>query len=176
MPSAAAPAPTPPAPAAPQRPSPTHELLEQSRAGTAALVRQLQQQAEHSTLLLAELSRRATAERQLAENLTAVFDSFQRLDELAESGDAESYTRTLRKIYALLITVLEAQGMQLLGARGEIASPHTHRVVDRPRYDPQLSENTVLEILGHGLIRDGHVAKPASVLVSTRTPNTTEEA
>lgn len=111
--------------------------------------------------LLRELTRLDLDTEALAE---AVTDTLDRLDRLLEAGTGGT---DLREIATTLSGALAAHGaVELVGARGELAAPHTHHVVEVTGATG-LPGDAVVKVIKRGVRYRGNLIRPASVVVSS---------
>jgi molecular chaperone GrpE (heat shock protein) len=100
----------------------------------------------------------------LVEGVTDVLDNLCRpLDDGVGTADHAA----LRKIADQLAAALSAHGaVELIGRRGELATPETHHVVD-VRDVPDLPPDTVVKVVERGIRYRGGLLRPAAVIVSS---------
>jgi molecular chaperone GrpE len=139
--------------------------LADNRERTVQLYRMLGGHEQQMKQLLVALDGHERSLLGLLRGITEVVDSFDRLLALGSDVDIESYRTSVARIGGVLQNVLADNGVELIGAPGEIATPGTHLVVDE-RMDGA-AEDAVLEVLKRGVRYRGQLLRPASVIVSS---------
>lgn len=139
--------------------------LADNRERTVQLYRLLGDHEQQVKQLLVALDGHERGLVGLLRGITEIVDTFDRLLALGPDVDIESYRASVAKVSGVLQNVLADNGVELIGAPGEIAAPGTHLIVDERRDGSE--EDAVLEVLKRGLRYRGQLLRPASVIVST---------
>jgi molecular chaperone GrpE len=139
--------------------------LTDNRERTVQLYRLLGEHEQQVKQLLVALDGHERGLAGLLRGVADIVDTFDRLLALGPDVDVESYRASVAKVSGVLQNVLADNGVELIGAPGEIAAPGTHLVVDE-RGD-RADEDAVLEVLKRGLRYRGKLLRPASVIVSS---------
>ncbi|MET9265624.1 nucleotide exchange factor GrpE [Amycolatopsis sp. NPDC004079] len=115
-------------------------------------------------LLLSELTRLDLDTEALVQGVADVLDVLRRpLDD----GTGVTSRAVLRATVDRLTAVLSAHGgVRLVGEPGELAAPHTHRVVDVTDATG-LPADTVVKVIEHGVRYRGGLLRPAAVVVAS---------
>lgn len=145
------------------------DLLGELAAGreqTADLLHALTAQAERTEALLRALNEHELTTSRLLRGVADVLGSFDRLLAYESDVDIESYRASVRRTAAVLADMLWNNGVELIGAAGEIAEPDTHRVVEVAD-NPKLAEDAVVSVIQRGIRYQGRLIRPASVIVSS---------
>lgn len=115
-------------------------------------------------LLLHELTRLDLDTETLIVGVTDILDQLSR--PLTEDADDTEDT-TLRRITGQLETLLSAHNaVELIGRRGELATPQTHYVIGTDDAT-DLPADTVVRVIVRGIRYRGGLLRPASVIVSS---------
>lgn len=168
--------------AAPRRPAPAAEPdLRQLVAGTADSTRELlaamQRHRDDSVALLrrlteqeSELTLHHREIRHLLVGIANALDVFDRQTS-AETDDAEALRAAVRVTAdQLRAVVADAARCELIGRPGETAHPETHHIVEAVE-QPDQAEDTVLDVVRHGVRHRGEVVRPASVITVGKEPS-----
>lgn len=107
-----------------------------------------------------------TASAEIVARLLGVMDNFAMAVSAAEgSRDFDSMFKGIQMVYSELRSVLEAAGLQVLGAQGQPFDPNLHEAVMQEEGDG--SGNLVVdEVLRQGYLFKGAVLRPAMVRVT----------
>lgn len=117
---------------------------------------------------------RRLAEEQIAEERERLLRRFLQVADELERALAEPRTDTnsLRQGIALthrsLMQLLEQEGVETVPAEGQPFDPQWHEAVGAmPQHEPGIQPDTVIEVLRPGYRIEGHLLRPARVVVST---------
>jgi molecular chaperone GrpE len=100
--------------------------------------------------------------------LTDVLDSFDRLLAAPEGADAP-VPDSVRLIARQVESAVRAAGLEPIGEVGELAEPHTHRVVE-----VRSDGDVVVAVLRRGYRYAGRVVRTAQVIVGSSVDEVTE--
>jgi len=115
----------------------------------------------------------ARAGERLVERLLPAIDDLERaIDHAAGGGDAEHLLKGVEVVRAQILGVLEKEGVEVIDPFGEEFDPNLHHAVSQ-REDPELPDNTVVEVFQRGYRMGGRVVRPAMVVVSSGGPDRT---
>ncbi len=104
--------------------------------------------------------------QKLATELLPVIDNFERALQTASDDEAvKSFFEGMEMIYRNLLTVLEAEGIEVIPAVGEVFDPTMHQAVMQVQ-DDQYDSNIVVEELQKGYRLKDRVLRPAMVKVN----------
>lgn len=104
--------------------------------------------------------------QKLATELLPVIDNFERALQTASDDKAvKSFFEGMEMIYRNLLTVLEAEGIEVIPAVGEVFDPTMHQAVMQVQ-DDQYDSNIVVEELQKGYRLKDRVLRPAMVKVN----------
>lgn len=127
-------------------------------------------QALQSMLLDASESRREALRKRDAQHreeiellVDAIVDVLDSMDRLLQRDEtlAESWKLITRQF----ASALDGTGLDVIGDVGEVADPHTHRVIET-RQTTKTADATVLTVLRRGYRYRGRVLRPADVIVA----------
>jgi molecular chaperone GrpE len=125
---------------------------------------------------LADMRVRA-GERIVAE-LIPVLDDLDRAIEhtvasAASGGELEHLLSGVEMVRTRILSVFEREGVQVVDPFGAAFDPNLHHAVGQ-REDPEVPENTVVEVYQKGYLMGGRVVRPAMVMVSAGGPERTD--
>lgn len=104
--------------------------------------------------------------QKLATELLPVIDNFERALQTSSDDEAvKSFFEGMEMIYRNLLTVLEAEGIEVIPAVGEVFDPTMHQAVMQVQ-DDQYDSNIVVEELQKGYRLKDRVLRPAMVKVN----------
>lgn|SRR5690554_4951398 len=104
--------------------------------------------------------------QKLATELLPVIDNFERALQTSSDDEAvKSFFEGMEMIYRNLLTVLEAEGIEVIPAVGEAFDPTMHQAVMQVQ-DDQYDSNIVVEELQKGYRLKDRVLRPAMVKVN----------
>lgn len=101
----------------------------------------------------------------LVRRLLPVLDSFSRA--LKTDDEEQGMNQGLQKIGRQMLAILEGEGLECIKAQGCCFDPNYHEAVMRSE-DPEVPENTVLEVFEEGYLFNGKLCRPSMVRVSRK--------
>ncbi len=72
----------------------------------------------------------------------------------------------VEQIYAQLLGVLKAHGLESFGEIGEAFSPHLHEAVGMEPTKQEEADHTILRVLQNGYRLNGEIVRPAKVIIA----------
>jgi molecular chaperone GrpE len=116
---------------------------------------------------------RRLAEEQIAEERERLIRRFlQVADDLERAltephADTNSLRQGIHLTYRSLMQFLEQEGVEKVPAQGQPFDPQWHEAVGAmPQHEAGIQPNTVIEVLRPGYRIEGHLLRPARVVVS----------
>jgi molecular chaperone GrpE len=117
------------------------------------------------------------ANERVLKDLLPVMDNLERaLEHAVEEGGAEgAITKGLELTSQELWKILERHGVERIEALGEPFDPEFHEAMMQQE-DPDVDDNTVINVLQKGYLLHGRLLRPAMVIVSKRPAGQEEES
>jgi molecular chaperone GrpE len=112
-----------------------------------------------------ELARFETVGRVAKRYLPIVDDMERALNERPSEGDGATWSEGIELIYRKLMNILEAEGVTLIEAEGELFDPNLHEAVVQSESDDHES-GQVIEVLQTGYKMGGRVLRPSIVRIA----------
>lgn len=112
-----------------------------------------------------ELARFETVGRVAKRYLPIVDDLSRALNDRPADGDGAAWAEGIELIYRKLMSILEAEGVTLIEAEGEIFDPNRHEAVVQTESDEHES-GQVIEVLQAGYKMGDRVLRPATVRIA----------
>ncbi len=112
-----------------------------------------------------ELARFETVGRIAKRYLPIVDDMERALKERPAEGDGAAWSEGIELIYRKLMNILEAEGISLIEAEGEMFDPNLHEAVVQTESDEHES-GQVIEVLQPGYKMGERVLRPATVRIA----------
>jgi len=104
--------------------------------------------------------------------LLPILDDFERaLDSLPAELDEQNWTKGIKLIYNKLKTILEAQGLAEIKAKGEYFDPYVHEATGQLEGE----EDVIIEEIRKGYKFRGKLLRPSIVMVGAGMKNKTQE-
>lgn len=111
---------------------------------------------------------RATASKQLIEEMLPVLDNFLRALEVSDSqGDIKKFLQGIEMIYNQFWSILQNQGLETIDSVGCEFNPEVHQAVMQKEVEDG-EDNQVIEEIQKGYMLKGKLIRPSMVVVSKK--------